>query len=131
MTLLLAHPAVAARDCGDCQAWMYDEASGQRVLRHGEPIVRPRHSRPPCWSCPKCAGREIKNPESGRAASLSPKNVRALRCYFELQAVGGLASEVAGGDRMLLRNLGVIHETLCGFERGQLQALIAQLGDGS
>lgn len=83
MRLLKHHPAVAWRDCGDCQKHVYDEQTGKRREYRGLPVLRPKGVLTPCrysTGCPK------GTPENQK--SLSEKNWKAYRHYQECKAVG-------------------------------------------
>lgn len=99
--MVLLHPTVAYRDCEDCKAWMYDEETGERALRHGRPIKRA--GKPPCGfptgpdttRCPK------GTPEAG--IELSERNWLAWQHYQECAAVGQFPD-----DPIVKRNAAII-----------------------
>ena len=84
--LILAHPEVAFRSCEDCERWIYDAETGKKKTRAGRPIARPHISRPPCSTCPKCEGENVKDVDTGKRATLSPKNWQTIQAYFQVQA---------------------------------------------
>jgi len=97
--LILAHPEVAGRDCGDCQKFVYDEKTGQRSVRGGLPILRPKSTKPPCGYGPdRCAK---GNPTAGRDLSLH--NWQAWQHYLECRATGNFPD-----DRIVARNARII-----------------------
>jgi hypothetical protein len=82
--LLLVAPHLAARDCRDCETFVYDETTGRRARQGGRPIPRPAGAAPPCrWphvGCPK------GTPECPN--TLSAENEAAYRFHEECRAVG-------------------------------------------
>ena len=125
MSLLLADPARAVRSCDDCEKWFYDDTTGKRIIRGGEPVPRPAGSAPGCGKCAKCEGLDYgqRNPAEGRKAELSRKNWRALWLYYEQQACGG---EVH--DPMTRHNFGIIHWLIGSVDRNLQRAAIAAGG---
>ena len=121
MSLILTHPEVAYRSCEDCKCYVYDPKTGkQHKDRKGKPLKRPVGSRTPCHFCPKCRRADRKDPRAGEAATLSVKNQRTLRLYYQQQAGGG---EVI--DPITRKNFGMIAEILDSYDRQQRQAMIA------
>jgi len=80
--LAILHPGVASRDCGHCEAWLYDDRTGRPIERGGNMVPRPRGTAP-CRlranGCPKGA------PE--KQNSLTEANAKAYRHYQECRAV--------------------------------------------
>lgn len=85
MRLILFHPAVAYRDCGHCQEFLYWEDGdeiGLPVTRGDKPVKRNIGSPPPCRTpqgCPK------GTPEAPR--TLSGKNEFAYQHDSECRAI--------------------------------------------
>jgi len=102
VALLLRHPQVAWRDCGDCQQHIYDHESGKRNEdRNGLPIVRPKGTFAPCrYGKDRCAK---GTPENSR--ELSPKNQQAWDRYQEWKATGQFPD-----DPIVRRNAGLIRQ---------------------
>ena len=117
MRLLLTHPEVACRDCGDCCRWLYEE-TGLRRERMGRPIEWPRGMGPDCRRCPKCAGSEEPGPEVGCKATLSPRNQQCLAAYWQQRAAPG---PLDGAAR---RNFGFIGRLLAEHDRWQAGRLV-------
>lgn len=94
MRLRLLHPRIAARNCGHCQLYVYDEATGEATS-----FRRPPGTFAPCRygvdRCPK------GTPENSR--QLSEKNQRAFGHYLQCKAVGRFPD-----DAVLHRNAGLI-----------------------
>lgn len=122
MWLVLLHPEVAARPCGDCRKYQYDDRGpgrmGPRMGRRGNPLPRPPGTPPPCWMCPKIAPGDDPRPEN--AQELSPHNERAYWHYLECRAVGHFpddplvrshAAVVAAAERHAER----VHQTRTGL----------------
>jgi hypothetical protein len=90
LRLLLLSPDVAARSCSDCQEFLYfDKGPGQfgeRVVRGGKPVRRPKGVGTACAWCPKIAPGDKPRPEN--AQELSQKNLAAYLHYLECKAVG-------------------------------------------
>ncbi len=96
---------------------------GGRKSRYGEPVPRPKQSKPPCHFCPKCAGCEARTPEAGRQSELSDKNWQTLVLYERVQgSMGGIEL-----DEVAQRNLGLIHGIVTGAERSQRNELMKLL----
>lgn len=85
VVLALRHPEVAWRDCRRCQQYVFDHESGKELTdRAGNPIERPKGTRPPCGYSPdKCAKR---SPDAGLGLSL--KNRGAYEHYMRCKATG-------------------------------------------
>ena len=82
MILRITQPKVAFRDCTHCQAFVYDEATGEPEYFRGKPLPR-GNTLPPCKTaagCPK------GSPDAGIA--LSDKNERAIAFHRRCEAVG-------------------------------------------
>ena len=110
MGLLLAHPEVAYRRCSDCVKWSYNPRTGERneYWQKGtdgkprrEPV--PLRGKPPCFTCPKCAGLDRRTPEVGKEAELSARNWKAFRFYFQHRAGDGIEL-----DGIARKNCGII-----------------------
>jgi len=89
--LVLLHPAVAARSCDDCRAFVFDDRPdgfGRRLTRGGHPVRRPAGAPTPCSWCPKqpAAVSGVRTPDT--AVELSPHNWRAYAHYRECKATG-------------------------------------------
>lgn len=104
VALELYHPRIAARDCGHCQKFHYDEETGEPVRDEratgalGEGGMWYRRSPAPCRlerGCPK------GTPED--PLSLSQKNRRAYEHYQECKATGNFPE-----DAIVARNAGII-----------------------
>ena len=120
MGLILSHPAVATRDCSDCQRHIYDHASGQRLSdRHGQPIARPAGTFAPCHygsnDFEPCAK---GSPEAGR--DLSIRNQQAYLHYLECRAVG-----LFPDDAIVRRNAALIQHAERIHADERMQALLA------
>ena len=88
---MLLHPAVARRDCKDCQDWMYDDEPvkgrwGLKVERGGGHIRRLKGMEPPCRWCPKIPAGVVQIPRN--AVELSERNAAAYMHYRRCKAVG-------------------------------------------
>lgn len=105
MRLVLLHPDIAERSCGDCQRYFYYDRGpgefGDRVMRGGKPVPRPKGIKPPCGWCPKIPPGDEPIPEN--AVVLSDKNVAALIHYRECRAVGDFPA-----DAIVRRNAALI-----------------------
>jgi len=99
--LTILHPEVAHRDCQDCEAFVYDEKTGERMKSRGEPVRRPVGNLPPCRTrangCPK------GTPEQSRA--LTDQNWQAYQHYSECRAVGQFPD-----DPIVRRNAAIIRQ---------------------
>lgn len=102
VALLLRHPEVAYRDCGDCQLHVYDHATGERMKgRDGLPLVRPPKTFAPCrYGKDRCAK---GTPED--SGELSEKNKRAYERYQEWKATGQFPD-----DPIVRRNAGILRQ---------------------
>ncbi len=110
---------------------MIELESGRKILFAGEPIKRPVNSPTPCDRCPKCDGEKVKDPTTGRKATLSARNVRTFLLYMQLRASGGRAlPEQVVQDPIFARNIGLIESIISTHDRnvhtGLLKALIAK-----
>jgi len=109
--LILLHPEVAYRDCGDCQKWVYNERTGERDSYRGKPIPR-RAAPPPCRFqdakgkslCPK------GTPEDG--GDLNQRNRKVYEHYLECRAVGSFPD-----DPIVRRNAAIIRQVEESAER--------------
>lgn len=114
MRLLILHPEVAARNCQDCQRYVYNEKTGQRQEFRGEPMKRPKGTFPPCGygpeKCPK------GSPAAGR--ELTEKNWQAWMHYQECNAVSQFPD-----DSIVRRNAAVIRDVLDSIDRQEQQLL--------
>ncbi|MFN0051079.1 MAG: hypothetical protein ACKV0T_02750 [Planctomycetales bacterium] len=94
-------PALAARDCTDCQQFVYDERTGRRQRHAGAPVRRPKGTVPPCRlphvGCLK------GTPESPR--TLTPENVQAYLFHRACQAIGQFPD-----DPIVRRNARLLEE---------------------
>ena len=101
MRLLILHPEISYRDCGDCQTYVYDEKKGERLMQFDKPMKRPPGNLPPCrmrkGGCPK------GTPEEPR--SLTDQNWRAYQHYSECRAVGQFPA-----DPIVRRNAAIIRQ---------------------
>ena len=126
MRLWLTHPRIAARDCEDCKVWVYDERTGEKALRFGEPYQRPPGAKPPCSSCAKIPLGVIPRPEN--ATNLSEKNQRAYRHYRECRAV----LKFPDHDPIVRRNAALIRqaedEAAAQQERQWVEVMLAGVG---
>jgi len=125
--LILSHPAVASRDCGDCQRYLYDHASGQRLSdRQGQPIARPAGTFAPCrYRTPGIEPCAKGSPEAGR--ELSARNRQAYLHYLECRSVGQFPD-----DAIVRRNAALIQhaERTQADERIQtLQAWLVRIAE--
>lgn len=108
--LVLLHPEVAGRSCGDCQKWMYDdtvERMGRRTIRGGRPVERIKDQNPPCHRCPKVP-EGTSDPSPSSAVELSERNWEAYKHYLECRAVGTWPDDPSGIVRrnaMLIRQV--------------------------
>lgn len=93
--------------------------------KYGDPVERPPRSKPPCFKCPKCAGFKEKSPEVGKTATLSSRNRKTLRIYYEVKATSGrtLTDEEAR-DPILRDNLARIEQILDSIDREQRQTAL-------
>ena len=115
MRLLLHHPEVATRSCGDCQKWLYDDKTGERVKRAGRDIPRPKGVPTPCSLCPK------RSPEEAPKLELSHKNLLTLQFYYRSKAVEFRnLSERWANDPIIQRNFAAIENELKQFDRKRL-----------
>ena len=85
--LILAHPQVATRSCEDCQAWVYNEKTGQRE------IVGRNESRRYLPRVPGMAPCRLKGMGCAKGTPENPKglndaNLAAYEHYRECRAVG-------------------------------------------
>ena len=101
------------------------ERNWQRTIVAGKPYRRPRHSRPPCGSCPKCAGQQKQTSEVGEASELSKKNETILQLYHEYQSSGGMVD-----CPYLRRRFGFIRQIERGHERQWQRGMIEVMGGG-
>lgn len=87
--LLLSHPRVAARDCADCQKYVYDERTGRRVIHANGPVIRPVGTQPPCRiqnvGCPK------GSPEQPR--TLTAENRLVFGHFRQCRATGAFPDD--------------------------------------
>lgn len=88
--LVLLHPEVAGRSCGDCKQFLYHDGpnhlSGRKLLLpDGKPRPRLPNVPTPCWMCPKIPAGEAPFPHN--AVEMSPKSWRAYTHYLECRAV--------------------------------------------
>lgn len=105
--MLLLHPEVASRDCGDCQKWLYDDKPtrmGEQLMRGGKPVPRIPGQRPRCEWCPKVPrGAE---PVPASAVELSEKNRAAYCHYLECRATGQFPSDpIVRRNAMVFRQI--------------------------
>lgn len=101
---------------------MYDETTGRRLLRGGQPIARPRQAPTPCWKCPK------QSPRVAPSLELSPKNQRAFEFYWRVRASQGSAITPAmRADARLCKNLALIDQVVRGSERRWLFEALQRL----
>ena len=119
MRLLILHPEVAYRDCPDCEAFVYDEKTGERLERQGQPVPRPKGTRAPCRlrinGCPK------GTPESPK--SLTEANWLAYEHYSQCRAVGQFPD-----DPIVRRNAAIIRQAVDAAETQQAYAIAGPLG---
>lgn len=101
--MLLRHPAIALRDCEQCQKFLFDERTGRRVTdKRGNPVPRPKRTLAPCryakGICPK------GTPEKQR--SLSARNLLAYQHYLECKATGDFPSDpIVRRDAAIIRRV--------------------------
>lgn len=110
MGLILSHPAVASRDCGDCLRHIYDQATGQRLSdRHGQPIPRPPGTFAPCRYVSKGFEACAKgSPEASK--ELSARNRQAYLHYLECRAVGRFPDDaIVRRNAALIRHVEQLH----------------------
>lgn len=98
MRLLLLHPDVAARSCGDCSKWLYADKPGEfapePVKRGGRPADRPPNVKPPCSWCPKQpADVADRDRTPATAVELDARGWRAYGHYLECKAVGAFPDD--------------------------------------
>lgn len=81
----MTEPLIASRDCDHCQAYLYNEETGEveTLKATGEPLPRYDACPPPCRDERGCPKGTPENP-----LSLSDKNHRALRHFQRCRAVG-------------------------------------------
>jgi len=87
--LVLLHPEIVNRSCGECQKYLHDDRPtrmGLPVIRAGVKIERIKGQRPRCEWCPKVQKGDPPVPDS--AQDLSPRNRKVLVHYLECRAVG-------------------------------------------
>lgn len=123
MRMALVHPGF--RTCSDCQRFMYDVQTGERLEfppRSGQPMQRPPHSPTPCDSCPKCFGSQEKTAEVGQRAELSERNMKTVDIYF---AVHGAKIDTSQWDETTIVNLGLIYELLDEHRRGVAEGMLS------
>jgi len=109
---------VAYRSCKSCQEWLYNEETGKIKQRLGKDVKR-GDALPPCESCPK------KSPKEAKFYELSAKNYKAVQVYHQVQATNGRClSERESRDRVLCRNLAMIHQILSGHEKAALSSTL-------
>jgi hypothetical protein len=108
--VLLSHPEVAYRRCSDCVKWSYNGKTGERNEqwehkpgRKPRKVPVPLRGKPPCFTCPKCEGLDVRTPEEGAKAELSAKNWLAVRFYFQHKAGDGVML-----DGIARKNCGII-----------------------
>jgi hypothetical protein len=126
--LTILHPEVAHRDCQDCEAFVYDEKTGERMKIHGQPMRRPVGNLPPCRT--RQNGCQKGTPEKSRA--LTDQNWQAYQHYSECRAVG-----IFPDDAIVRRNAAVIRQASDSAEMelalrvaGPVGALIGGRGRG-
>lgn len=94
MRLLLLHPDVAARSCGDCVRWLHNDSGtkfGKVTTRGGKPVERPRGTKPPCRICPKIP--EGADPTPENAVELKGADRQAYIHYRECRAVNAFPDD--------------------------------------
>lgn len=117
--LVLNHPEVAFRDCGDCQKYVYDHDAGQvRLTPSGEKMLRSvSGGREPCYYGPdRCAK---VSPTAGR--ELNNKNWRAYTHYLECRAVGQFPD-----DEIVRQNAATIRAIEDSAARSKLAIAVAR-----
>ena len=82
------HPLIAFRDCGHCQAVIYDEKTGEPFTHNGR--EQPRHDKalPPCRTKRGCLKGTPEEPKT-----LTPKNLEAVAYYRRKMAVGRIPDD--------------------------------------
>lgn len=115
--LLLVAPHLAARDCGDCQKYVYDETTGRRARSGGRPVPRPAGTAPPC-RLPQI-GCLKGTPECPN--TLSSANSAAYRFHEECRAVGHFPD-----DPIVRRHATLIARVQQSFARSQIAAPMNQ-----
>ncbi len=118
---MLCHPEVASRSCEDCAKWLYDEKTGRKMERGGQPLARPAGTPTPCWNCPK------KSPQEAKLIELSRKNMAAYDYYLMARApLGGRLP----ADLTTLRNHAIIEQQVRHAEAlDRLRATYAGIGN--
>lgn len=102
--LVLCHPAVAWRDCGQCTRFVYEHETGEVMRdRDGKPLERPTGTKPPCRYGPAGTRCAKGSPEESRG--LSDRNAKAYQHYLECKATGQFPE-----DAIVRRNAGVIRQ---------------------
>lgn len=119
MRLLLLHPKVAYRSCGDCQKWQYNEATGETEKLPGTDEPRPRLN-PDLVPCKTPVGCPKVSPDAG--LELTPQNWDALQFHRECRAVGRFPD-----DSIVRRNAEIIESVESAIERHERQQLNARL----
>jgi hypothetical protein len=120
-------PRVAARSCDECRHWWYDDR-GEPVKRGGEPLRRPKTSRPPCGSCPKVPP-GTPNPSPADAIELSEQHRQTVRHYRECRAVGRFPDDPLVRWAAAIIRSAEDHCERVSNQRAQLTALSAIKGE--
>lgn len=116
MSLYLANPALHNRTCAECVLWMYDEKTGQKMIRAGQPLPRGK-SPTPCWQCPKGSPTEAHNHE------LSLKNRLAYGYFVQARAPLG---ERLPADAITHRVLGHVDRLVRAAEAGRASSSLVE-----
>lgn len=107
MKLLVLHPQILAQPCAECRRFVYG-ANHRKLLRGGQPVVRPAAVPTPCGTCPK------GNPRDGAGFDRHWADFAWLvRRRYEIQATAGACLTGAErSDHVLHHNLGVVDAVL-------------------
>lgn len=101
MRLRLLHPEISGVSCDDCKLFLFDLKTGKKELHCGEPIARPKGTKPPCDFGPdQCPKGHYSKPKE-----LSRKNLRAYFHYLKCKATNTFPD-----DELVRRNAAFIRE---------------------
>ena len=116
---MLAHPELPS--CNDCQKWLYDPKTWQRMARGGKELPRPPDQPPPCSVCPKIPQGAVPIPDN--AVELSRENHLAYTLALEV-----MAGRPMPDDPITWRNCALVQQALQSHDRGTQHANVKFLG---
>ncbi|MBT7069647.1 MAG: hypothetical protein HN975_02000 [Anaerolineae bacterium] len=87
--MIFHHPALARLTCEECQNWIVDIKTAEKLIRGGKPQKRKPHQPTPCAECPR------KSPKNERRYRLMPCNDTTLMLFFAVQGGVSLSPEEA------------------------------------